>query len=62
MASLEEKSLVLTNTLGQRVSAVAFPDNVTEHGFNLDNLNKGLYFYQIVQGNRVLNTGKLVVE
>ena len=52
-------AFILTNVLGEQVYRSEFVDVLT---FNTDDLSKGLYFYEIFDGNRNLKSGKVVKD
>ena len=52
-------TFILTNVLGEQVYRSEFVDVLT---FNTDDLSKGLYFYEIFDGNRNLKSGKVVKD
>ena len=50
----------ISDVVGKEIRTDRFSSNF--HKFEKRNLNSGIYFYQIVAENRVLNSGKLIIK
>jgi N-acetylneuraminic acid mutarotase len=58
-SSYEAAKLIVFNSLGQKVIE---HDLVSEHTQVKNNLQAGVYIYQLIQNNRKVGNGKLIVE
>jgi len=57
-----ELNMVIYNTLGSEVRRLKIPENSMVYKTNIGNLSPGAYYYQLLQTNRVLMSGKLIVK
>lgn len=58
---LNNAELKIYNLLGQEMKIIN-NISVRQIGINRENLTVGIYFYKLVQNNKILSTGKLIVE
>jgi len=62
--NIGKANILLFNTLGQQVYSEEFfvSESLSEHSFNIENLQKGLYFLKVTNADGLTNTLKIIKE
>ena len=57
-----EKILLIYDVIGKEVKRIITPKGENSTTINKNEMDEGMYFYQLIDGNKTIATGKLIVE